>query len=87
MAMRRDQCLDAEGCSGAKDRAEIMRICHLVEHENGAARFCNVGDIAGFERVCFDEQALMHGLGPQPRRELLRGHNVQGHVRCGDFRG
>src|SRR4051794_2542583 len=85
MTMGCDQRLDAEGCSAAHDRTEIMRVRDLVEHEDNTTRLCDVGDIAGFQCACFDEHALVYGLRTEPRREVLRRHDIYGDACRGDF--
>ena len=68
--------LHREGRSRAQDRADIMRVGDLVEHQHGAFR----GDVLDVERgegIGFHQQALMHGIGPEPRVDRVRPHDLR----------
>lgn len=71
MAFRHHQGVDAEGRRGSKDRADIMGICDLIEHEDDAASRGDVAEIEGLERPRLDHHALMHRIGAEPPREVL----------------
>ncbi len=67
--------LTAKAAARAQDRADIMRIGDLVEHQHGAVGR-DVLDVERGEGIGLDQQALMHGVGREPRRDRVRPHDL-----------
>ena len=61
MSRGRQQCICAERHGGTDDRADIMRIRHLVERQD---QLCAAELVhrRRFERLGLDQHALMHGI-------------------------
>ena len=61
MPRRDDDRAHREGRGRAQDRADIVRIGDLIEHQHNAARIQCVGG-RGRQRIGFRQQALMHRI-------------------------
>ena len=74
----------AEGCGGAQGRADILRVGHLVEHEQGAFRV----DILERDRgqgLHLERNALVHRVRPKQPVEVARQSGRHRHVALGDY--
>ena len=71
VAVRHDHRIDAESRRRAQDRAGIVRIGDLIEHEHDAASRYDVREIEGLERQGFEHDALMHGARAKTTGEVL----------------
>ena len=70
MALGGDERVDREGGRGAQNRADIVRIGDLVEHEHKAVRR-QLGDVDRRERPSLEQQPLMNRLARRAGGDLL----------------
>ena len=66
-----DERLGAEGGGGADDGADIVRVGHLVEHDD-EARLVEIGKLGLGEGIGKDCDPLMHRAGPTSAVDLAR---------------
>ena len=71
MALGGDQRVDGEGRGGAQDRADIVRIGDLIEHDDEAVGR-QFGNIDRLERPRLEQEALMHGVARRAQRDFVR---------------
>ena len=71
-----DDGRDGERCCGAQNRPDIVRIGDLIEHEHntGGGQILERGSGEG---IGFGEEALMHGVGRQPRRDGVGAYQLR----------
>ena len=74
-----DDGLDRERRCRAQDRADIVRIGDLVEHQHDAFMRQRV-DVGRLQRIGFREQALMHGVGPEALIDQIRPDDFRRHA-------
>ena len=79
--LRQDDCGGAEGGGGADDRADIVRVGHLVEHDD-ELRVGEVGKIRLGEGIGEDRDALVHGAGAGDAVDLARLRRAGGGRAC-----
>jgi hypothetical protein len=72
----RDDGLDGKGRRRAHDRADIVRIGDLVEHQHHAFLGERL-DIRCGQGIGLGQKALMHGVRPKPRVDLARPHHLR----------
>ncbi len=70
----------------AEDGADIVRIGDLVEHQHHALRR-QVLDRGRGQRIGFEIEALMHGVGQQPLGDRRRPHDFRLDGGCNAFVG
>ncbi len=71
-----DDGLDAERCCRAQDRADIVRIGDLVEHQHDAVLRQFVEMQAG-QGIGLHKQSLMHGVRPEAAIDVARIHQFR----------
>ena len=88
-----DEAGGAEGGGGAQRGADILRVGHLIEHEQHAAGVDVVERDRG-QRLGFERNALMHRVGAEQPVEILaalqarasgRAWRAEGASRCAAF--
>jgi hypothetical protein len=65
VVVRHDHGIGAESRGRAEDRAGVMRIGDLIEHEYNAASRYDVRNVDGLDRQGFEHDALVHGAGAE----------------------
>ena len=84
MALGRDKRIDGEGGAGAQDRADIVRIGDLVEHEHQSV--CRqIRNVDWRERPHLKQQPLMNRLAGRAGGNLLWAHDPGLEPARGDF--
>ena len=85
VAVRHDHGIDAKGRRGAQDRADIVRVGDLIEHEHDAASRYDIGEIERRQRQGFEHHPLMHGARAKTAREVLGRHDMGTKASPRDF--
>ena len=75
VARGRDDGGDAEGGGAAQDRADIVRIGDLVEHQHDAV-WLELPRCPARQRVGLGQQAVMHRVGGEPPRDIVRPNDL-----------
>ena len=73
--LRGDDGGGGKGRGRAEDGADIMRVGDLVEHQHNALRR-QIVDGRGGQRIGFEIEALVHGVGQQPLGNRRRPHQL-----------
>src|SRR5579872_3656121 len=84
--LRRDHRTDAESRCRAQDRANIVRIGDLVEDENDAVRLGDRVEIRSGQRPRLENDALMHGIAPEPPSQIFVFDDVERNAGGVDLR-
>ena len=73
---RHDEPGRAEHRGRAQDGADVVRVGHLVEHDQGpaGARSGQLLQVGLRQRLGLDQGALVHGIGAEPAVEVPRQH-------------
>ena len=79
MTRRGDDRLDRERRRRAQDRADIVRIGDLVEHQHDAFLRQRI-DIRRGQGIGLGQQALMHGVRTEPLVDQARPHDFRRHA-------
>ena len=79
-----DDRLHGERRRRAHDRADIVRIGDLVEHQHHAFERERL-DVGRGQGIGLRKQALVHGIGPEPRVDLARAHHLRRDARLDVF--
>jgi hypothetical protein len=86
---RHDEAGGAENGGRAQDGADVVRIRHLIEHDQRTAAMGVRDEVVqlGFgQRLGFEQDALVHGVGSEQTVEIARG-DALGRDRTGAERG
>ena len=85
MAFGRHQRVDRERRRRAQDRADIVRIGDLIEHEDQAAGG-NFGNVDGIQRARLEQYALVNGIARGARGNVVRRNDLCLDAARRDFR-
>lgn len=74
MATRHDEAAGTEHRRRTQDRANVVRICNLVEHDQRSPirRRREFIPIRLGKGLCFERRSLMHGIGSEQPVEVAR---------------
>ena len=74
MTLRGDDGVYAERGRRPQDRADIVRVCNLVEHEH-ERRLGQIIEVQRLQRLAEEKHPLMHGVRLELAADVVRAHD------------
>ena len=84
MALGRDERVDGEGGASAQNRADIVRVGDLIEHQHQAVRG-QIRDVDWRERPRLEQEPLVDRFAGRARGNFLGAHDPRLEPAGGDF--